>query len=247
MAEFKRASPLPRPNSEKGAVLVQRRESLDQTQALSRYLEDKLSSAHADHQVRVMDTGYEKWPGRMASLLTLLHPPWGAELETSVSHPISRLGAKAPGQRELEPPPRLAGPLGASAGQQLAALHLQAFAQEEGILLGVPTQEELQHDAGVLGATWSQDAASVVQANLQWGRRAVLGEGPSTSHTSSQGACVSIMRECVLPTPWKGISEQCTHKCMCVQDCVCVCVGTLSFRTRVAEPPLRLTKGWKPG
>lgn len=82
------------------------------------------------------------------------------------------------GSGSWSPHPGLAGPLGASAGQQLAALHLQAFAQEEGILLGVPTQEELQHDAGVLGAAWSQDAASVVQANLQWGRRAALGEGP---------------------------------------------------------------------
>lgn len=60
MAEFQRASPLPRTNSQEGAVLVQQRESLDQTQALSRYLEDELSSAHADHQVGVMDTGYEK-------------------------------------------------------------------------------------------------------------------------------------------------------------------------------------------
>lgn len=60
MAEFQRASPLPRTNSGKGAVLVQQRESLDQMQALSKFLEDELSSAHADHQVQVMDTGYEK-------------------------------------------------------------------------------------------------------------------------------------------------------------------------------------------
>ena len=59
-----------------------------------------------------------------------------------------------------------------SAGWRLTALHLQPFAQEEGVLLGVTTQEELQHDTGVLGAARPQDAASVVHADLPRGRGA---------------------------------------------------------------------------
>lgn len=43
-----------------------------------------------------MRNGQREWP--------LPHPPWDAEVEATVSLPVSRLGAKAPGQWEREPP-----------------------------------------------------------------------------------------------------------------------------------------------
>lgn len=54
-----------------------------------------------------------------------------------------------------------------SAGGWLTALHLQPFAQEEGILLRVSAQEQLQHGTGILGATRPEDAGPVIHADLQ--------------------------------------------------------------------------------
>lgn len=129
-----------------------------------RHLGDKLSSAQAGHpagsRTLALRADRENSPSPSCPALPGV-PSWGPPLP-----PVSRPGAKAPGRRELSPRPGPQKPW-ASAGQRLGALHLQALAQKEGVLLGVTTQEVLQHDTGVLGAARSQDAAPVVHADLR--------------------------------------------------------------------------------
>ena len=80
-----------------------------------------------------------------------------------------------------------------SAGRRLAALNLQPFAQEEGILRGVATQEERHHALGILGAPWPQNAASVVHGNLPRGGGAA--GGWSTPFTEGVGVATSAVTQ----------------------------------------------------
>lgn len=189
---------------------MQQRGGPDQTAAASRHPRDKLASAQAGHPAGSWTLALRIDRENSPSPCCPAHPGvpgWGPPLP-----PVSRPGAKAPGQQEWSPRPGPQKPW-ASAGQWLGALHLQALAQEKGVLLGVTTQEVLQHDAGILRAPGSQDAASVVHADL---RGAEDGAGPGSSLQSGQLLGVPGHPS---PAPrWLG-GQVSQGKCVCMPAC----------------------------
>lgn len=67
---------------------------------------------------------------------------------------------------------------GCSAGRrQRAGLNLQSFTGQEGILLGVSTQEPSQHDTCIHGPPGTQDVVPVIHAHLQGETGQGWGEG----------------------------------------------------------------------